>query len=393
MGLLLGACSTETVSPPPKPPIGSLEPVAAVDAGPDIVTEKEKALPDLYVKALTAPAPDGGTPFAQLAPLLNADLAQFSFPGLPPANEPAAIVAAFDKLFGAFDGRKLALSRVWRTPNEQTLEWTMTGTQAREWMGVAATQKPVAFKGVTLMWTKDDGSIIDIHVYFDVALLKAQLSGVGPKELLAVPSPTPPAGPPQFFQQTSTGSADEAHEVAVVKGSLDALENNKEADYVASFADDIVIETQERTEPARGKDAVKAYYRGMHKAIGQLDTTVNNAWGVAQFAIVEYSIAGEQLGPLGWIPAQRDQVIRFESVDVCEIANGKIAHVWRYGNPAQMAPGGIQAPLPVTMATPTDAPLPAMPMKLPGATPATSASTTAAPGAPPAKPRKPAGAK
>jgi|GEM_PF-1225581 len=396
-GLLLVACSTETVPPPPPPPTGPLQPVAVREAGPDIVTEKEKALPALYAKVLSSPTPDGGTRFGQLVPLLNPDLAQFSFPGLPPASEPDGIVAAHQKLFGGFDDRRMLLSRVWRTPNEQTIEWTMTGKHAREWMGIAATQKPVAFKGVTLMWTKDDGSIIDIHDYFDVDLLKAQLSGVGPKELLAAAQPAPPVGPPAVFERTQTGTPDEAGNAALVKHSLDALENNKEADYLGSFADDVEIHTLERTEPARGKDAVKAYYRGMHKVVGQLDTTINNEWGVAQFAIVEYSIAGEQLGAIGWIPAQRDQVIKFQLVDVCEIANGKIARVWRYDNPGQAAPGGIDAPLPATMAASTtaDAPLPATPMRLPTAAPAASATpASTAPAhatshaAPSTKPRK-----
>jgi len=69
------------------------------------------------------------------------------------------------------------------------------------------------------------------------------------------------------------------------------------------------------------------------KAIGQLDTTVNNSWGVGQFAVVEYSITGEQLGPIAWIPAQRDRVVNLEIVDICEMTGGKIARVWRYDNP------------------------------------------------------------
>ena len=304
--LLIAACSGEAVAPPPKPPIGSLEAVPIVDAGADIVTAKERALPDLYARALSSPSGDAGTPFAELAPLMNADLAGFSSPGAAPSHEPAAIVAAHDKLFGAFDDRKMTLSRVWRTPSEQTIEWTMTGTHAREWKGVAPTHRPVAIKGVTLLWTKDDGSITDLHVYFDVAVVKAQL-GVGPKELQALPPTTPPTGSPQLIEQTQTGSADENKNVAVVKSALDALENHHEPGYVDAMADDVEVYTLERATSARGKGDAKAYYRAMRKAIGQLDTTVINAWGVAEYAIVEYSIAGEQLGPIGWIPAQRDK--------------------------------------------------------------------------------------
>jgi hypothetical protein len=100
----------------------------------------------------------------------------------------------------------------------------------------------------------------------------------------------------------------------------------------------------------KGKDDVRKYYRATHKAIGQLDTTVNNDWGVAQYAIVEYDIDGEQLGAFSWIPllaavpARTTQLAHFDIVDVCEIRDGKIAHVWRYDNPTQVL-GGSQAPL------------------------------------------------
>jgi ketosteroid isomerase-like protein len=335
--LLLTACSEETVAPPPKPPTGSLQPLAVVDAGPDTVTNLERALPERYAKALSS-QPGGGAPFADLAPLLNPDLSGFLFPGMQPAHEPAGIVKAHEKLFGAFDDRKMSLSRIWRTPSEQTIEWTMTGTQAREWKGIPPTHKPVAFNGVTLMWTKDDGSITDIHVYFDVAAVMAQL-GSPPKELpkdLQSPTPaTPPSGAPQIFEQTQTGSAEESGNEKVVRAALDALENN-EAAYVGAFADDVQIDSTSRPSPARGKADVKAYYKAMHKGIGQLDTNAMGAWGVGKFAIVEYSVSGEQLGPIGWVPAKRNNVVRFQVVDVCEMRDGKIARVWRYDNPLEM---------------------------------------------------------
>lgn len=340
--LVVAACSEETVAPPPKPPVGALEPVAIVDGGADTVTAKERALPELYAKALSSPGADGGAPFSGLAPLLNPDLAQFSAPGVTPAHEPSGIIAAHATLFGGFDDRRMTLTRVWRTPNEQSIEWVMTGKHAREWMGVPATQKPVAFKGMTLLWTKDDGTIVDIHVYFDIGLLRAQLAGTGPKELLALPSPTGAPAAPQVFEQTQTGSANEKGDVAIVRSWLDALENNKEADYVGALADDVEIYTLESASPMKGKEDARKYYKATHKAIGQLDTTVNDAWGVAEYAIVEYDIDGEQLGAFTWIPllaplpARTTQLAHFDIVDVCEIRDGKIVRIWRYDDPAQI---------------------------------------------------------
>jgi predicted ester cyclase len=332
LGVALCGCSEERVGPPPPVPTGSLAPVAVLDASADIVSAKEKALAAAYVDAIMSPG------LQKLAPLLDED-AHFLSPDMDDAHGTTGVVHGMDQLFGAFDDRKLFETRVWRTPNEQTIEWTMTGTQAREWKGVPPTHKPVSFQGLTLLWTKDDGSIVDIHVYVDIAVVMAQLGAPPSKDFPALSPASVPTGAAQVFERSQAASADEANNVAIARGALDALENNNESAYLGSFDDAVEVYTQERPQPMRGKEDLKTYFRGMRKSIGQLDTTVKNAWGVAQYAIVEYVIDGEQLGPIGWIPAQRDEVIRFQIVDVDEIRAGKIVKVWRYDNPMQILPG------------------------------------------------------
>ena len=247
------------------------------------------------------------------------------------------VVHAHEVLFGAFDSRSMSLVRSWRTASAQALEWTLTGTQTRAWMGVAPTNKSVAIKGLTLLWTKDDGSITDVHVYFDVAVAKAQL-GAGPKELAGVPAPPPAAaGATEIFEQS--GLPEEKEHVAATRSWLDALEGGGLAAYEAAVADDVAVVTAERPQPPRGKEEVRAYFKAMHKAIGQLDTTIDNDWGIGKFAIVEYEITGEQLGPLGWVPAHRNKVVRLHLVDVVEFRVGKIVNVWRYDNPEEIIEG------------------------------------------------------
>ena len=332
LSLIAAACSGETVAQPPPAPVDwhSFQARATADAGINAPTAKERAVAESYTAALQSQA------FSELQPRLDDD-AYFAFPGMNDAHGREAVVRAHEFLYGAFDERKFVMSRVWRTDAQQSVEWTMTGTQSRDWMGVAATRKPVAIHGLTILWTKDDGSITDVHPYFQVALAKAQL-GVGPKELLNRPPTAPPtgvAGSPQVFEQT--GSPAEIEDVAVFRRQLDALENNDQAGYLATMTDDVEVDTGERAQPMRGKDDLRVYYKAMHKAIGQLDTTIDNAWGIAQFAVVEYNIAGEQLAPIGWIPAQRDKVLRLHIVDVAEVRDGKIARVWRYANLNEIA--------------------------------------------------------
>ena len=274
--------------------------------------------------------------FAQLGPILDPGV-HFAFPGMNDARGRDAVVHAHDVLFGAFDSRAVSLLRSWRTASAQAVEWTLSGSQARPWMGVAPTNKTVAIRGLTLLWTKDDGSLTDVHAYFDVAVVKAQL-GAGPKELAGVAASPAPAGTSaQVFEQN--GLPEEKDNVTAARSWLDALEGGNLTAYEAAVSDDFSVVTAERPQSARGKEEARAYFKTMHKAIGQLDTTIDNDWGIGKFAIVEYDIAGEQIGPIGWVPARRNKVVRMHVVDAIEFRDRKIVNVWRYDNPQEIIEG------------------------------------------------------
>jgi hypothetical protein len=332
MAAVLVACSGENAGSPPPAPIDwhSFD----VPHGPVVVspgpTPRERAVAEAYAGVI------GSSDLSALQSRLAGDV-HFAFPGLPEGRGKESVVRSHETLFGPFDQRVMRIMRLWRTESAQVLEWTMTGVQTREWMGAPVTGKPVAFKGLTVLSTKDDGTISDVHVYFDVAMVKAQL-GVGPKGLAAVPPATAPGGPPEELDQSH--GPDEANNVLVARATIDALEKNDEAAYAATMTEDVVVETLERAQPMRGREEERAYFRSMHRVIGMLDTTLDIAWGVTRYAVAEYFIAGEQIGPLGWVPLQRDNVVRLQVADVMEIRDGKVAHIWRYDNPAQILPSG-----------------------------------------------------
>jgi ketosteroid isomerase-like protein len=328
----LAACASSAAGPAPPPaPVDwhAFDIHRVLDAGSAGPTAKERAVVETYTAAIASQG------MAQLGPSLDASV-HFAFPGMSDARGRDAVVRAHESLFGAFDSRAVVTHRVWRTESAHAIEWTMNGTQSKLWMGVGATGKPATFQGLTILWTKDDGSITDVHVFFDVAVVKAQL-GATPKELLRLPIPAVPSEPPQIFEQS--GSSNEANNMASPRAALDALEQNDWTAYAATMTDDVEVYSLERAQPMRGKEDARAYFRATHKAIGQLDTTIGNIWGIGRFAIVEYEIAGDQIGALGWISPQRDKVIRLHVVDVIEIRDSKIARVWRYDNPAEITAG------------------------------------------------------
>lgn len=334
--LSAAACSGgQTVERPPPPPVDwhAFEWKDTRDAGPDIISTREREEANNYVEGLASPE------FAKLKPLLDDDT-HFFMPGFDEARSADRVFHTHDVLFGPFGDRKVAATRVWRTPTEQAIEWTLTGTDTQLWLGVEPTKKNVGFKGLTLLWTSDDGSIDDIRMFFDTTMVKAQLgSGPGPKWMQAMPPATMPTAPAQVMD--AAGSPEEKSNVAIVRANIDALENNDGGTaYVAAMADTVEVYSncQQQQQPAGGKAEALKYFKMMHAAIKQLNTTASNVMGVGPFVVADYRIDGEQTGPVCWVtaPAGGSKVLRLEIADVVEVRSEKIQRVWRYDNLAEL---------------------------------------------------------
>jgi ketosteroid isomerase-like protein len=325
--LLLGcACAAETVERPAPPPVdwGSLQARhETFDAGTPSATERERAAAQAWCDAVAAEG------FAPLAQLLDEE-AHFTFAGAQYVLGRDKVVREHQARLGMLDSRRVTLTRVLLAESSQVLEWTLTGVHT-------PTHKNVTVRGVTLLWTKDDGSITDLHLYFDEALLLAQV-GQGPKGLTA-PPPSPARGPVALEHFEHAGTAAEEKDLGAVRASLDALENNDEAAYLNTMTDDVEWVIPEVAEPLRGKAAPKGYFKNMRKALGQLDTQIDHALAAGPFVAVEYRITGEQKAPIGWVPLQKDALLALRVVDVTELRDGKIARVYRYENPLQLLTG------------------------------------------------------
>jgi len=294
------ACS-ETVPPPPPPPVdwASLDAPEPRDAGLPRATAKERHVADAYAAAFAT------TGFRGLVPLL-AEEVRMSF-GSKTVLGRDRIVAFHETLFGALEGRSMSIERIWMTDARQAFAWVLSGTRGKD---------TVSFKGLTLAWTKDDGSVSDLHVYFDETLPPAQK----------------PSGPPVVVEQINPA---DAANVTGLRAMIDALEDDKEAAYLAAVTDDVEIDTL-ASPPVHGKEAVRAYFQTMRRSIGQLDTLAAGGFGAGDWAVLEYSISGVQLAPMEHVPFTRGRGFRVHIADVAELHGGKIARLMRYDDPAEL---------------------------------------------------------
>jgi hypothetical protein len=332
LGALVAGCSSETVAMWPAPPVHFLTaPSVASASSPTTPTDKERGLADTYMKALSSPG------FVDLGAIVD-DEARIAV-GARNTHGRERVLKDHDDVFGAFDQRHFVTNRVWLTDStrpldSQTLEWTMTGIHARPFLGVAPTHKPVVIRGLTLLWTSDSGIISDLHVYFDEELVRAQLGG-GPADLQKLRTPLVDAEAHQTYERN--GAAQEATNVALVRTMIQALEDDKESIFLSTMDDQVEVDMLDHAEPSRGKIAARQYFQTMRSSIRHLDTVIQNAWGVGAFAVVEYAITGLQQAPLPRIPFAAGRPLHTQFVDIAEIKDGRMAHIWRYADPIAFA--------------------------------------------------------
>jgi hypothetical protein len=317
---LVPACASETVALPPAAPV-HWQATASKGPSPVVPTQRERAVAQTYAAAI------GEASFPKLGALLSDDAHFLS--GESDARGRVRVIKSHQDLFGAFDNRQLTINRIWLTDstqlvNSQAFEWTMTGIQARAWMGVAPTGQSVVIRGLTLLWTDDDGIISEIHLYFDEEAVKAELTGGQAQAPVA-------ATPPQVLEHG--GTKEEAANVAVARGALQALEDDKESAFVSSMADDLEVLTPGSSQTLHGKSGARTYFRSTRKSIRQLDTVVQNAWGVGSFVVVEYALAGLQSASSRRQGGPADGALhplQVHYVDIAELRSGTIARIWRY---------------------------------------------------------------
>jgi ketosteroid isomerase-like protein len=328
MVLFLAGCGQGTNAPPTKPPVDwrSFATPAVSSSPPAAHNGAPNDLAGAYLAALATP--DLATLATQLAPD-----SRCSFPGMRGANGRRHVIDMHQLLFAAFADRKFYATRILQTGTAEVVQWTMAGRQERDWMQVAVTHRVVELRGATLLWATSGGQIADIHVYFDVASVKAQLGAVR-KEHDDVGAPAPGPAPEKLV---ASRSAVEMQNVATERRLLDDLEAGDQSDYLSCMTDDVALFTLQQTAPSTGTVPARQYYEIMRRSIAQLDTTISSVWGIQSFVAVEYTISGQQLGPIESVPPVRDRVLTLHIVDVSQLRDGQIERVWRYDNPGEIA--------------------------------------------------------
>jgi hypothetical protein len=269
--LTLAAACAETMPPPPSPPVAWSALDARRPPAPVKLTDKERVVAEAYIKALASPK-------LRLGTLLD-DLVHFECGAINTRGR-ERVVAAHETAFAGYEQRRFALRRAWLTNDEKAIEWELAAVRDG---------KPATLRGLTILWTNDDASISDIHVYFAHADAAAT--------------------EPHVFEKS--GAPKETDNVTQMRAVVQALEDDREPQLAALFAD-------------AGRDDARAWFRATHKALSHLDTVIGGAWGVDDYVVIEYALSGQR----------RESSERRAVADVGELRDGRITRIWRFDAPA-----------------------------------------------------------
>ena len=332
--VLVAACGGEAPAPVAPPPVAVTPPPPAVtaEAPKPVEAKPQLSMPELQKKAGMGMGEAINAHDAKKLAAFYTENATFRIAGLPSdLSGRDALAKHWDEIWKTFPNMKTMSTRVWMKGDVVVVEWGWTGTHSTEFPpGVKATEKPVGAMGVDVMWFTPDGLVKEQHTYHDMGTVMSQ---IGVSKQKARPVPTLGSAPSLVV---STNAADETKNVEATNKMFTAFEKRSEADFLGNTADDVTWDDMTQADTMKGKASAKKYFGEMTKAFPDGKSTTTNAWGVADFVIVEETFTGTQKGALMGIPA-KNKPVTLHGLDIIQFKDGKVVKGWSYGNGFEIA--------------------------------------------------------
>lgn len=179
-------------------------------------------------------------------------------------------------------------------------ELLITGTNDGPYMGIPATRRPIALRGVSLQRYNADGLITDLASYYDTLTMMAQLG--------LFPPPNPEANKALehrvFDEIWNQGLLDVADEI---------------------FAPDSILHLG--TDEVQGPEGFKQYVAGYQAAFPDIHWTVEDQVAEGDIVVTRLTGMGTHQGELMGIPATGLPVTA-TAIATVRIAGGKIQESW-----------------------------------------------------------------
>jgi ketosteroid isomerase-like protein len=237
------------------------------------------------------------------------------------------------ELLREFPGARLAFYSVWKKGIHAVVHYGVNGrTPGGQAMG---------HEGLLFYRFHPSGLIGEEHRYLDSLTPMAQMGVFG-----ATPARALPTLPTELKVYVARGSSDEEKNVAIVRASLAALDSKNELSFLATIAEDAVLDELIDEEPFIGKRNVKAWFSKWTRAVPDAATEITTILGVGEFVLVKTVVRGTLKGQLGRLVAS-NKPFAVHRAAIVHVKDGKLARVSAFMNGKEIAEAVGQWPPPM----------------------------------------------
>lgn len=316
------ACKSKSEQAAPAAPAAPVAPAVAASEQPEPPPPPKQSLPELQEASLesVSDAMNAHDASKYAAAFAVNGVAKY-FPTEITGRD--KIEAGAKQLFTQIPDLKFAFERTLTKGPIVVATWAWSGTDA-------TSHRPVGLEGTGVLVYGDDGLIKEARVYQNDATIDAQND---PKAKPGTFRPVPqlPASPQAIV---SKDAAAEDKLIKALNPMYTALDTKKEADLLAFFTDDSVLDDYSAPAAGKGTKDSKAMYAEYVKTFPDFkQLPLASQVAVGDFVISEGEIKASHTGPIGPIkPTAKPVDVHF--IDVVQMKDGKVAHLqtWVNGN-------------------------------------------------------------
>jgi predicted ester cyclase len=259
--------------------------------------------------------------------------------GMPEMKGADAVIAFFKDQKTAMPDWKLQPQLVMVSGRNILAVNLVTGTHSGPMKTMMGEMKPTN-KKLGMMWfhrlqIDDANKATDEYAYADMHTMMGQL-GMAHK---GMPATRPAMDKGIEGAPVTVVTADDAKEKAnleAVKKGNDAFIANKPADLMATMADNAVEHDMTGEKDTTGKKNIEKGFTTFRSAWTDVKTNDVNMWAAGDWVIQTLKFEGKHDKDLGKIK-KTGKTVSLDVTEVMHFKDGKIDHMWRFGNGMDMA--------------------------------------------------------
>ena len=235
-------------------------------------------------------------------------------------------------LLREFPGARLGFYSLWHSGEAAVVHYAV------DWHGPE--ERVMGHEGLLFYRFLPSGLIAEERRYLDSLTPMAQLGALGQVPVRALPEL-----PARLETHGASGSLAERDNVGRVAACLLALDAEDETAFLATLADDVVLDELISPRPVAGKGAAKDWFATWTGAISGASSETADVLAAGEYVLVELVLRGTLDGRLGPLSASGKPFTVHRAL-ICRVKDGKLARISAFMNGKELAESLGQWPPP-----------------------------------------------